>query len=339
MRVLLVDTINNIPSHKQYQDLALKLSQKGHEVYHLSDTKRADYGLIKVIFYNKNDHFFLLAQQYYKVFRRIKPDVVISTFRSNIYVDLLSYLINFKWYATYQSAFFKKSLINRLRYRSLDNMITLSSNMKSELVKIYPHLKNRIQVVPNSINFEFKGEIFKKNILLHVGNDLINAEGNLVKGTDLLIKAFNLSKESLPQDSELHIIGAYSEQFKSKNYYKNVVFLGRRSHNEVLQHMSKARVFALPSRNEAFGQVYIEAMQYGCTLIGAEKTGAVDIIEKGVYGFLISQESELELSQAIDNSFNLYESPENCIEVYKEKINEFSRDSWLNRMLSLVTHE
>lgn len=339
MKILIIDTINNIPSHKQYQDLALNLSQKGHKVYHMSDTKRADYGLIKVIFYNKNDHFFLLAQQYFKVFRRIRPDVVISTFRSNTYVDLLSYLFNFKWCATYQSAFFKKSLINRFRYLNLDYMITLSWIMKSELVKIYPHLKNRIQVVPNSINFEFKEEIDKKNSLLHVGNDHTNAEGKLVKGTDLLIKAFNLSKESLPQDSELHIIGGYSEHFKNKNDYKNVVFLGRRSHSEVLKHMAKARVFALPSRNEAFGQVYIEAMQYGCTLIGAEKTGAVDIIEKGVYGFLISQENELELSQAIDNSFNLYESPGNCIRVYKEKINEFSRDSWLNRMQSLVTHE
>jgi len=46
-------------------------------------------------------------------------------------------------------------------------------------------------------------------------------------------------------------------------------------------------VFALPSRGEGFGLVFLEAMAYGRAVVGGAHGGTLDIIEDGVTGLLV----------------------------------------------------
>jgi phosphatidylinositol alpha-1,6-mannosyltransferase len=50
-----------------------------------------------------------------------------------------------------------------------------------------------------------------------------------------------------------------------------------------------AKAFAMPSRREGFGLVYLEAMAHGLPCIGSTHDAAGDIIQDGVSGFLVDQ--------------------------------------------------
>jgi glycosyltransferase involved in cell wall biosynthesis len=47
-------------------------------------------------------------------------------------------------------------------------------------------------------------------------------------------------------------------------------------------------VFALPSRGEGFGLVFLEAMSHAKPVIGGAHGGTPDIIEDGISGYLVS---------------------------------------------------
>ena len=338
-KVLIINTINSIPSNEQFQDLATYMTANGFEVLHLSDNQKPNYNNVKVKSYKKNISFFSKLRFFTKQIFYFKPDLVVSTFSSSKYIDIISYFLKFRWIATYQSAFYKKSFVNILRFRKINKLLILSSPMRNELLRMYPHLKNRIYKINNSFNFKNYDFKKKQNILLHVGNGNLNSNGKLIKGTDILIKAFKLSKENITGPVDLYIIGNYPANFIKEYSDENVFFLGKKSHDEVLDYMSMSKVFALPSRNEAFGQVFIEAMQYGCSLIGADKTGAVDIVQKGKYGYVHPQEDIKSLSYGIKTIFKNYVSPHDCWNYYENKRFCFSRTEWVQNMNGLVLKE
>ena len=330
--VIIFDTINNIPSHKQFQDFSKRLVVDGHVVYHITDNKRSDFDGVKVESYSGLT-FFQTIKRFHVLLKSIQPDVVISTFRANHYIDLLSNFHSFKWVMSVQSDFYHSNWYNRFRYRKANKVMVLSSPMIPKLSAMYPHLKERITVVPNSFEFEPLKISTKHNVILHVGGGGINRNGKMVKGTDVLINAFNAVSHKIPE-VKLWIVGNYTAEYVSTSKIK---FLGRKTHKEVLELMSMAKVLALPSRNEAFGQVFIEAMQNGCALIGTENTGAVDIIELGAYGYLVPQEDVVALSDALSAAVAHYDSAINCWNTYEAKREKFNRDAWIEQMKQLIS--
>ena len=56
-------------------------------------------------------------------------------------------------------------------------------------------------------------------------------------------------------------------------------------HEQVLAEMRKADIFVLPSINETFGMVYLEAMASGCITVCTENDGIAGIIENNENGF------------------------------------------------------
>jgi teichuronic acid biosynthesis glycosyltransferase TuaC len=78
-----------------------------------------------------------------------------------------------------------------------------------------------------------------------------------------------------------------------------VHFLGRIPHDEVLAMMSRAELFVLASRDEAFGLVYTEAMAQGTPVVACAGEGAADFVEDGVSGFLVPPRDPAALAQVI----------------------------------------
>ena len=58
-----------------------------------------------------------------------------------------------------------------------------------------------------------------------------------------------------------------------------VEFLGELPHKEVMDYMAIADIFSLPSWQEGFGMVYLEAMAHGRPVIACEGEGIADVIE------------------------------------------------------------
>jgi glycosyltransferase involved in cell wall biosynthesis len=63
--------------------------------------------------------------------------------------------------------------------------------------------------------------------------------------------------------------------------------------------MRRCTVFALPSRYEGLGCVYLEAMSTEKPVIGCRGQGIAEIVQHGVNGFLVGPDNEKELTIAL----------------------------------------
>jgi phosphatidylinositol alpha-1,6-mannosyltransferase len=78
-----------------------------------------------------------------------------------------------------------------------------------------------------------------------------------------------------------------------------IYFHGAVPEEELQAHYSQARVFAMPSRGEGFGLVYVEAMRHGLPVIGSVHDAAPEIIEHERTGYVINQDNRSELADCI----------------------------------------
>ncbi len=79
-----------------------------------------------------------------------------------------------------------------------------------------------------------------------------------------------------------------------------VRFVGRMAHEEALREMASADLFSLPSRREAFGIVFLEAMASGLPAVGCLGTGAEDLIREGVTGLLVPPDDPEALATVLE---------------------------------------
>ena len=79
-----------------------------------------------------------------------------------------------------------------------------------------------------------------------------------------------------------------------------VEFTGRLHHREALRRIAAAQIFSLPSWQESFGMVYLEAMASGKPVVGVRGQGAEDIIRPEKDGLLVSPQDVDGLAAALE---------------------------------------
>jgi glycosyltransferase involved in cell wall biosynthesis len=128
--------------------------------------------------------------------------------------------------------------------------------------------------------------------------------GNLVpqKGVDVLLEAQKIL-ERKGRGPELLIVGDGKEREALERLSRvlgleGVRFLGLRKDTEAL--FRESSLFVLPSREEGFGLVLLEAMSHGVPVVAAAVGGIGEIIENGVNGLLVEKEDPDALAQAIE---------------------------------------
>jgi len=122
----------------------------------------------------------------------------------------------------------------------------------------------------------------------------IRSGGNLtpIKGHELLLSAFAAIQLFRP-DVSLEIIGDGPERSRlgalaaSLNLGDTVRFLGRQSRTQVAHAMRRCTFFALPSRYEGLGCVYLEAMSSGKAVVACRGQGIEEVIQVGTNGLLV----------------------------------------------------
>jgi glycosyltransferase involved in cell wall biosynthesis len=163
-------------------------------------------------------------------------------------------------------------------------------------------------VVPNGIDLDEVVEPVQPNwwpdaepVLLTLGR----AEHK--KGFDLLLRAFALLTEAgrLPPEARL-VIGGDGTALRGLRAMATelgvadaVVLPGRLTREEVAGAISRADVFVVPSRIEAFGIVALEAWRGGAPLVMTCHGGATDFVTDGVDGLLVDPEDVQALASAV----------------------------------------
>lgn len=166
--------------------------------------------------------------------------------------------------------------------------------------------------------------------------------GEQYKGYDKVITA--LAK--LTEDGEdLHYVigGKYdaSEAAKVKqtveayNLTGRVHLLGFIPDADLPGYFDMADIYIMPSTEEGFGIVFIEAMHYGTRVIAGNRDGSVDALQDGALGCLIDPDDADEIYRAVKNRAHIPPAdPEKVnalfgFTAYKERLEE-----QLNRLLN-----
>ncbi len=81
----------------------------------------------------------------------------------------------------------------------------------------------------------------------------------------------------------------------------HVKFCGEVTGSKLHALYSEADLFVLPSREEGFGIVFLEAMSYGLPVVAARAGGTLEVIEDGVTGLLVPPEQPDALAGALED--------------------------------------
>jgi len=191
--------------------------------------------------------------------------------------------------------------ISQRVYRSSRRVICISEHVREQVLEgTGPTC--RTSVVYNGVN----AELFSPGTEPQSGKPIVLSVGNLIpiKGHALLIRAIAALAPEFPAIS-LEIIGDGAERAHLEGLVlelkiaDRVRFLGRQSRQQVAAAMRRCSVFALPSRYEGLGCVYLEAMSTGRPVIGCRGQGIAEIIQHGTNGFLVGPDNERELTLAL----------------------------------------
>ena len=162
--------------------------------------------------------------------------------------------------------------------------------------------------VANHWNFKKKNTAVLYNAIIKTGNFHIRYKKDRYflfcaafltenKGIYSAVKSFCESRVH-KCGFQLKLIGEYSSETKSKiieladryGAAESIIFLG--SMLDPSEIFIYATGFLMCSKNEALGRVTVEAMYYGCPVIGRDSGGTAEIIEDGVTGFKYNNEEE-----------------------------------------------
>jgi len=166
---------------------------------------------------------------------------------------------------------------------------------------INQYCKRQVQVIPNVIEMKkfSLSDALKKDNNLNIG--ILGGMGNFRKGLDILIKAVSLLKD---MELTVHIGGdgkylnTFKEMAKELDIAGKCIFYGEIKPENIQDFYSKLDFYVLPSRDETFGVVVVEAMACGLPVIATKCGGPEEIITKET-GVLIDKENPQELARAI----------------------------------------
>jgi glycosyltransferase involved in cell wall biosynthesis len=188
--------------------------------------------------------------------------------------------------------------ISQRVYRSSRRVICISEHVREQVLQgTGPTC--RTSVVYNGVD----PDLFSPDCESSSGGQVVLSVGNLIpiKGHELLIRALASLASEFPAAC-LEIIGDGAEGERLRvltqqlGIAERVRFLGRQSRQRVAAAMRRCAVFALPSRYEGLGCVYLEAMSSGKPVIGCRGQGIAEIIRQGSNGFLVGAENGKELT-------------------------------------------
>ncbi|MEM0049648.1 MAG: glycosyltransferase family 4 protein [Candidatus Bathyarchaeia archaeon] len=214
-----------------------------------------------------------------------------------------------------QHAISLKKISPKCRY-----LIPVSKFLADLLIKYYKAPKEKLVVIPNSVDIEtFKPQPFTKalkvlNKLLVIKgiNKIITNEKIILfigrleprKGLHILIKSFSKLND---KSCSLIIVGAGDSHYVKKcielaekyGISNQVFYLGKVSYSSLKFLYSVAYVYVLPSMFEGLPTTVLEAMACGSPVIATKVSGLPEIIKHNLTGLLINKPDHIELANIL----------------------------------------
>ncbi|WP_309306746.1 glycosyltransferase family 4 protein [Staphylococcus rostri] len=188
-------------------------------------------------------------------------------------------------------------------YAHLDALTTLTSQDKTQYQQVLPH--THVFVVPNMIA-EKRYNMMKKNQITAAGRF------EYEKGFDLLIEAVYAVQDDLREEGytvQIFGDGQEKEALSQTIMYlrlQDLIFL-RPTTQQLSTYLAESKVTCIPSRNEGFDLMILEAMNQGSIVVSFDdNVGPTSLIRHGENGFLVpygnAEKLGLQLLDVIQNT-------------------------------------
>lgn len=349
MKILFFNTYNKSYLSDFFLEICSSLSSLGHDVMMVSlkqqDKKFTINSKVVVNILKKEKRY----HNYYTLFKLIKkekPDVVISNFSYANPVVLASKLLgvrdNIIWFHTLkkQMDFKPSNIYIKSKFMNLASaIITNSTELKREVIKEYHQNPKKVHNLPftTSVAATAKKEV---NLVKATNNIYIGCPGRIHpdKNQNLLIDVLSdLNNENLI------LVFAGSKQSDFLEHHKNyqrikdkIIHLGNLSREEMVDFYHKMDVIVLPSLNEAFGLVLIEALASGCNTLVSSRFGALDYIQEDVSEMTFNPHDVEDLKNKLKETLYNKKPTQYYKDLYE---NNFSLNEIVKQLLSIIDKE
>ena len=195
--------------------------------------------------------------------------------------------------------------------RLTNHIIAVSNSLRQKVVGLGIR-SNKVSVIYNAISrqrfYQRPQNQSRGKLDLPLGKYIILFVGCLlpIKAVDVLIKAVAL----LGKDrGDIHLVvlgdGLMRNELEQLAYaleLKSIEFLGKRCNKEIPLYMSAADCLVLPSMNEGFGIVMIEALACGTPVVASRVGGIPEVVTNHELGILVEPGNVRALAYAIEKA-------------------------------------
>jgi glycosyltransferase involved in cell wall biosynthesis len=262
---------------------------------------------------NKKYFDFKHARHVAKQFEKNSIDIV--HFRDNRDLDFLGWVkfftsrkIKLVYHQAMQLGVSKKDFLHTLRFKRIDAWVSTLNYMKKQVLSNTRFLAERLHVIPLGTSIEADSILSKEDArtVMNLSFDkfLVGVVGRLdeKKGQLEVIEAISLLNSN---NKNLHVVfigdktkneadeyvQKLNETIEQKQLHEIVSFLPHQSNMQKLY--GAFDLVIVPSWEETFGTVTIEAMASGVPVIGSNTAGTAEILENEQFLFHANDPSSL----------------------------------------------
>lgn len=245
--------------------------------------------------------------------------------------------------STIQKALHHADLILAVSHYTRNRLLN-EQNLKPEKVVVLPNTFDA-----QKFNIGPKPEYLLARYQLNSNQPIILTVARLdqteqYKGYDKILEALPKIKEKLPN---IHYIlvgkgddtARVQELIKSLNLQADVTLTGFIPDSELADHYNLCDLFAMPSKGEGFGIVYLEALACGKPIVGGNQDGAIDAICQGKLGLLVDPDNINQMADLFIKTLQrtcehpLIYKP---LELRSQVIEKFGFDSFKNQLFKYL---
>jgi len=192
----------------------------------------------------------------------------------------------------------------RTRARSADRVIATSRYAASAIERNYGVAADRIRVVPEMLDFDaWRALLAAAPRHAHLRPRVL-CVAHLYPRKDVatLLRA----AAQLHSNAEIRVVGAGPELARLRGLSRRlrldgrVRFLGHIDRSRLAEEYRNADVFCLPSRQEGFGIVLLEAMAAGLPIVAARAAAVPEVVPEPACGCLFTPGDAAELARLLD---------------------------------------
>lgn len=202
----------------------------------------------------------------------------------------------------------------RRALRAADRLLAVSDFTRLRMASTLALEANRIALLPNTVDPEQfypgpKPHYLLKRYGLAANQPVILTIARLAgaeryKGYDQLLRALPLVREQFPNIR--YVLGGRGADrprtealIRDLGVSANVTLAGYVPDYELRSHYNLCDLFAMPSKGEGFGIVFLEALACGKPVLAGNKDGSADAVLNGAIGVLIDPDNIPEIANAL----------------------------------------